>query len=176
MIDTASEGHMKKSSLLIILTFIAPMLSACALIILPKLAADEDAGVPSFHEAAMPSYVQSILACSEAERFDEYVDECTDEYYVEHVDEYTDDSVIDFSFSQIVNSTLPPLNFHIVGEKYRDPQVIRINGIIVSDAIGVVIQEIEKIYAWPPDAAEHNLYTGRYFNAKSHSNRLSQRN
>lgn len=77
---------------------------------------------------------------------------------VERAAEAYNDKIINFTFTQVIDSALPPFTFRVSGETVRDPQVIRIDSISVNDSDGQLIQEIDNIDAWPRDATQYNLY------------------
>jgi len=79
----------------------------------------------------------------------------------------TDDKIIDFTFTQAINSALAPFTFQILGESfgttpYEDMLRVKVDSIYVSDARDELMQEI-KVDAWPRSASEDNRY-GLEFN------------
>jgi len=74
--------------------------------------------------------------------------------YIEEITAVIDDNIIDFSFTQVIDNTLPPFTFRIFGDRMAD----RVDSIHVINADGVLIQEINDIKAWPGNASEYNLF------------------
>jgi len=138
---------MKKhvASLLTVIIVIAILMTApstCTLNKLPELAIDAPVGAEPFIDATMPSRVATVPSDSDSDR----------------IVEVFDDTVIDYTFTHIIDSALPPFTFRILGEVFGERQSIRINSLIVSDTKSAVIQEIDGICAWPRCAAENNLF------------------
>ena len=69
----------------------------------------------------------------------------------------TDYSVIDYTFTQIINNSLMPFNFRVLGE-IVDESRVRIDTVIISDSNGMFIQKIDGIRAWPRNATEINRF------------------
>ena len=136
---------MKKRMIVMIAALLALGLASCA-------ATPES-------DLALVEYDEYVYEQTEdIEIADEHTDE--DDYDVIVQEDEEDDRMIDFSFTQTINSELAPFTFRILGERVNPPRV-RINSIHISDTDGEIIQKIDGIGVWndwPRNISAHNRY------------------